>query len=73
LKKIVVYVNDVRYSLLSGMTVQHALMAAGVLKERDAVRLYDKWGNEIGLFGAVFDGMRITTAPPDVKERKDER
>ncbi len=55
-----VYVNDVPVDLVRGMTVRHALIGAGLL---DLIgkgkRVYDEWGNEMGLDGAVAEGMRI--------------
>jgi len=54
------YVNDKPVDLLPGMTVRHALMNAGLLKELDAKnKAYDEWGNEIGLDGALAEGMRV--------------
>jgi len=55
-----VYVNDKPVDLLPGMTVRHALIGAGLLKEIErSKKAYDEWGNEIGLDGALADGMRI--------------
>lgn len=46
--------------MLPGMTVRHALIGAGLL---DAVecgrRVVDEWGNEVGLDGALSDGMKL--------------
>ena len=56
----VVFVNDIEVHLLPGMTVKHALTQAGVLKNLEAgKRVYDEWGNEIGLDGATFEGMKM--------------
>jgi hypothetical protein len=55
-----VYVDRVPLELLPGMTVRHALIAAGLLKEIEASKkAYDEWGNELGLDGALSEGMKI--------------
>jgi hypothetical protein len=55
-----VYVNDEKIHLLPGMTVKHALINTGLLKEIESgKRVYDQWGNEVGLTGALWDGARI--------------
>ena len=55
-----VYVNDRPVVLLAGMTVKHALISAGLLKAIEAgQKAYDEWGNEIGLDGALTEGMRV--------------
>lgn len=55
-----VYVNQIRVDLLPGMTVKHALISAGLLKEiKDLKKVYDEWGNELGLDGGLTEGMRI--------------
>jgi len=42
------------------MTVRHALVGAGLLSDIEAgKRVYDEWGNEIGLEGALYEGARI--------------
>jgi len=59
-----VYVNQESVDLLPGMTVKHALMSAGILKEMVASkRVYDEWGNELGLDGALSEGMKIYVKP----------
>ncbi|MBM4295336.1 MAG: hypothetical protein FJ126_10615 [Deltaproteobacteria bacterium] len=56
-----VYVNHHPVDLLPGMTVKHALIQAGLLEEVARGRkTYDEYGNEIGLDGAVSEGMKIT-------------
>ena len=56
----VVFVNDKEVHLLPGMTVKHALTQAGLLKSLEAgKRVYDEWGNEMGLDGATYEGMKI--------------
>ena len=55
-----VYVNETPVDLWPGMTVQHALIRAGLLKEVESGRkVYDAGGNEVGLDGALADGMKI--------------
>jgi len=55
-----VYVNQIRVDLLPGMTVKHALISAGLLKEiKDLKKVYDEWGNELGLDGGLTEGMKI--------------
>ena len=53
-------VNDREVDLLPGMTVKHALLQAGLAKAVEGGRkVYDEWGNEVGLSGALEDGMRL--------------
>jgi hypothetical protein len=57
-----VYVNDIPIDVLPGMSVKHALIRSGHLKEVEAlkrVKVYDEWGNELGLDGALSEGMNI--------------
>ncbi len=55
-----VYVNQKSVDLLKGMTVKHAMIAAGLFKETGVFKkIYDEWGNELGLDGAVSEGMKI--------------
>ncbi len=55
-----VFVNGRPFDLLPGMTVKHALVAAGLLQEIGTSKeAYDQWGNELGLGGALSDGMKI--------------
>lgn len=57
-----IYINDISVDLLPGMTVKHALMAGGLLKEIErSKKVYDEWGNELGLDGALSEGMKIYT------------
>ncbi len=56
----IVYVNDKPFDILPGMKVKHALIAAGVLKEMEAgKKVYDEWGTELGLNGALAERMKI--------------
>jgi hypothetical protein len=55
-----VYVNQEPIDVLPGMTVRHALISAGLFKEIEASKkAYDEWGNELGLDGALSEGMKI--------------
>jgi hypothetical protein len=55
-----IYVNDRPIDLLPGMTIRHALVRADLLKEVEASKkVYDEWGNEVGLDGALSEGMKI--------------
>lgn len=59
-----VYVNQERVDVLPGTTVKHALIRAGVFKEIEASKkIYDEWGNELGLDGALSEGMKIYVKP----------
>ncbi len=60
-----VYVNQRPIDVLPGMTVRHALVSAGLLREVEvSKKVYDEWGNELGLGGELSDGMKLY-----VKER----
>ena len=55
-----VYVNQKRVEILPDMTVRHALVTAGLLKAMEkSEKVYDEWGNELGLDGALIEGMKI--------------
>jgi len=55
-----VYVNDRDVDLLPGMSVRHALIQAGLLGDIESgKKAYDEWGNEIGLEGALAEGVKI--------------
>lgn len=55
-----IFVNDRPFDLLPGMTVKHALVAAGMFRKTgSSKKAYDEWGNELGLDGALSEGMRI--------------
>ncbi len=55
-----IYVNNKPFDILPGMKVKHALISAGLLKEIDSgKKVYDEWGNEIGLEGALSEGIKI--------------
>ncbi len=55
-----VLVDGMEVELFPGMTVWHAVLARyGVYDEN--VRVTDRWGNTLGCFGAVSDGMQLYT------------
>jgi len=55
-----VYVNDISVDVLPGMAVKHILIHAGLLKEIEGLKkVYDEWGNELGLDGGLSEGMKI--------------
>ena len=55
-----VYVNDHPVDLARGMTIKHALIHLGLLKELEvSKRVYDEWEDEVGLDGALDEGMKI--------------
>ncbi len=56
-----VFVNGFGVDAVPGMKVRHALRAAGLLDEVSrGKKVYDEWGNEVGLDGALAEGMRLT-------------
>ena len=55
-----VTVNDIQIDLMPGMTVRHALIGAGLFDEVKAgKKVFDEWGNEVGLDGALSDNANI--------------
>jgi len=57
-----VYVNHIPVYVLPGMTVRHALIRAELLKEVEVLqrkKVYDEWGNELGLEGELSEGIKI--------------
>jgi hypothetical protein len=55
-----VLVNDKEIDLPPGMTVRHVLIAADFLKNiTSGKKIFDEWGNEIGLDGAIEEGLKI--------------
>ncbi len=56
-----VFVNGRDVVLLPGMTVKHALIAAGLWTHiaRLGQKVYDEWSHEVGLGGELKDGMKI--------------
>ena len=55
-----VYVDGTAIEVLPGMKVRHALIRVGLLsKIEDGKKVYDEWGNEVGLDGALSEGMKL--------------
>jgi len=55
-----VYINDNPVHISPGMTIKHALIRVGILEEIErGKKVYDEWGNEIGLDGALAEGMKL--------------
>lgn len=55
-----VWVNGKPVDLWPGITVQHALVHAAMMPEiKSGKKVYDEWGNEVGLDGALSPGMKI--------------
>lgn len=55
-----IYVNDISVELAAGMTVRHALIAAlGTQASLEQLSVCDRWGNRVGLDGALIEGDRI--------------
>ena len=54
------WVNDQPVDLLEGMTVRHALIQSDLFGEMEkGKKVYDEWGNQVGLDGAVEEGQRF--------------
>jgi hypothetical protein len=55
-----VYVDEKPVDLVPGMQVKHALISAGRMAAiAGGLKVYDAWGHELGLDGALADGMKI--------------
>ncbi len=55
-----VLVNEQPVDLVPGMRVRHALISADQMAAIEAgLKVYDAWGHELGLDGALADGMKI--------------
>ncbi len=55
-----IFVNDQEMEMARGMTVKHALTQAGLLAEiRATKKVFDEWGNEVGLDGALSEGIKM--------------
>ena len=54
-----IWLNDQPISLLPGMKVREALVQADLIQEIEkGARVFDEWGNEVGLDGALEDESR---------------
>ena len=55
-----VFVNGIPVIVTPGMNVKHTLIQAGLLKQVDeSKKVYDEWGNELGLDGVLSEGIKI--------------
>ncbi|MCU0580363.1 MAG: hypothetical protein MUF69_12610 [Desulfobacterota bacterium] len=55
-----IWVNDQPVLLLPGMTVRQALMQLDLLGAiEEGRRVFDEWGNQVGLDGTVEEGQRF--------------
>ncbi|HSR11873.1 MAG TPA: hypothetical protein VLS90_10555 [Thermodesulfobacteriota bacterium] len=55
-----IYLNDEPIDLPPGTTVRHALIRGKLLDElAQGKKVYDEWGNEVGLDGALSEGAKI--------------
>jgi hypothetical protein len=55
-----VYVNGKPVELPPGMRLKHALINAGLLQEiARGKKVYDEWGHEVGLDGALTEGLKL--------------
>lgn len=61
-----IWINGKKATLIPGMTVRLALIQTGLFKEIEkGARVFDEWNNEVGLDGALEEGMRISVAYPE--------
>ena len=54
-----VFVNGEEVNLIPGMTVYHALISAGFQDTMKGKKVYDEFGNEVGLSGELNDGTKL--------------
>ena len=58
-----VFVDGRHFHLVKGMSVRHALLAAGmILNDREIPAVLDEWGNLISLDGALTEGTKLFTS-----------
>jgi hypothetical protein len=56
-----VRINNHIITLPPGLTLKHALIRADLMPQVEKGRkVYDQWGNEVGLDGALTDGATFT-------------
>jgi len=66
-----VYINNIPFDILPGMTVKHGLINSGLLKEiEQGKHIVDEWGNELGLEGELTEGERIFLKSHQEEDRK---
>ena len=55
-----IFVNDREMEIIRGMAIRHALIRAGLVGEiKESKKVFDEWGNEVGLDGALSEGMKL--------------
>jgi hypothetical protein len=55
-----VWLNDKAVDLIPGMTVRQVLIQTGLSKEIEkGTKIVDEWDNQVGLDGALEEGMRL--------------
>jgi len=64
-----VYVDNQPVFAAEGMTVRHALLAAGFRDGLDKILVRDEWGNEVGLDGALHNGQKLFATLPRHKQK----
>lgn len=65
-----VYVDNSAVFVSEGMTVRHALLAAGRLEKEKMFIIRDEWGNEVGLDGALHEGRKLFVIPKNLESLK---
>ena len=61
-----IWLNEQPVTLVHGMKIRDALIQAGLLQEIEkGSKVFDEWGNEVGLDGALQDGCRYTLKKTD--------
>ena len=60
-----VWLNDKPLTLVTGMKIRDAVNQAGLLDDIEkGSKVFDEWGNEVGLDGAVENGCHYEVKPP---------
>jgi hypothetical protein len=55
-----IWLNDLPIDLITGMTVRQALIQADLLSIIEkGDKVFDEWGNQVGLDGALEEGSRL--------------
>ena len=68
-----IWLNQQPIILIPGMTVRQALIQADLLQEIEkGAKVFDEWGNEVGLDGALEEGSRFEIRPGSEWIDKDE-
>jgi hypothetical protein len=61
-----IWLNEKPLTLAPGMKVREALIQAGLFQEiEQGGKVYDDWGNEVGLDGSLQEGNRYTLEKAD--------